>query len=179
MRRVKGILILGAGMLAGILLGYIVLVSVPNVTNSQRNVPPATGKPVPVFTLNQLTGSQVSLSELKGKPVVINFWATWCPPCREEMPLLNQNATRLQGKVVFIAINDDEDASVVGQYVRQVGLNFPILLDPGGKINGLYFVQSYPNTFFIDSEGILRAEHIGQMDEPTLVRGLEAIDIKP
>ena len=179
MRRVKRFLILGAGLLAGILMGSAVLFSVPNATTALRPAPPSTGKPVPGFTLQLLSGSSLSLSELKGKPVVINFWATWCPPCREEMPLLNTYAAKLQGKAVFIAINDDEDGSVVSPYVRQVGLNFPILLDPGGKINALFYVQSYPNTFFLDSDGILRAQHIGQMDEPTLLRSLEALEIKP
>ena len=179
MQRLKGLLILAACLIAGVLLGLIILYSVPNARSSQRPAPPSTGKSVPSFTLQQLGGASLSLSDLKGKPVVINFWATWCPPCREEMPLLDTYAARLQGRAIFIAINDDEDLQVVSPYVHQAGLKFPILLDPGGKINALFYVQSYPNTFFIDSDGILRAQHIGQMDETTLKRSLEALDIKP
>ncbi len=168
-----------AGLTIGVLLGLTVLNSVPGVTRAAKPAPPATGKTIQDFALHDINGKSLQLSSLRGKPVVINFWATWCVPCRDEMPLLNDYANQLKNKVILIAVNNDEDSALVRDYVTSLAIQFPVLLDPGGKINSLFYVQSYPNTFFIDSNGVLRAQHIGQMDEALLKRGLEAVDIKP
>lgn len=179
MKRLKGLFILLAGLAAGVLMGMTVIYAIPAASRAQKPAPPATGKTVQDFVLQDLNGSSIRLSSLRGKPVVINFWATWCVPCRDEMPLLSRFSNNLKEKAVFIAINNDEETPVVREYVSKLGIQFPVLLDPGGKINALFYVQSYPNTFFIDSAGILRAQHIGQMDETLLARGLEAVEIKP
>jgi cytochrome c biogenesis protein CcmG/thiol:disulfide interchange protein DsbE len=179
MKRIKGLLFLLAGLAAGVLLGLTVLNAVPGRNNSARPSPPATGKSVQDFTLLDINGQSVRLSALRGKPVVVNFWATWCVPCREEMPLLGRSADQLKDRVVFLTINNDEQANVVREFMDELSIQMPALLDPGGKINELYYVQSYPNTFFIDSDGVLRAQHIGQLDESLLNRGLEAVKIIP
>lgn len=179
MKRAKGLLFLLIGLAAGVLLGLMVIYAVPGANRGSKPAPPATGKTVQDFSLQDLDGKSIQLSGLRGKPVVINYWATWCAPCREEMPLLNRYAERLKDQVAFLAVNNDEGATVVRDYVDKLGIQFTVLLDPGGKINALYYVQSYPNTFFIDSNGVLRAQHIGQLDEALLVRGLEAVEIKP
>lgn len=179
MLRVKGLLFLLAGLAAGVLLGLTVLYAIPAASRTARPAPPATGKTIQDFSLQDIDGKNIRLSSLQGKPVIINFWATWCIPCREEMPLLSRYANDLKGKAVILAVNNDEDASLVREYIGKLGIQFPVLLDSGGRINALYYVQSYPNTFFIDSDGVLRAQHIGQLDEALLVRGLEAVEIKP
>ena len=179
MKKFKGLLFLGAGLLVGVLFGAAVLWSVPPSNQPGRPPPPATGKAVPDFVLSGIDGKSVHLKDYQGKPVVINFWATWCPPCRAEMPLLSQTSAKLQDRVIFLAVDDDEDPAQVKNFVEQGRIIIPVLLDPGGKINALYYVESYPITLFLDSQGILRAQHIGQLDEQTLLRNLEAVGIKP
>ncbi len=95
------------------------------------------------------------------------------------MPLLNQSAAALGEKVTFLAVDNDEAPALVSEYIQKLKINIPVLLDPGGKINALYYVESYPITFFLDNEGILRAEHIGQLDQQTLTQGLEAAGLQP
>jgi thiol-disulfide isomerase/thioredoxin len=176
--RFKGLLFLGAGLLLGVILAAVVLfAAAPG--GALSGPPPATGKPIPEFSLNSLQGTPVRLVDFQGQPMVINFWATWCAPCREEMPLFDRMSRALQGKVVFLAINDNEDLKVVSMFAQTNGISFPILLDPGGTITSRFYVQSYPTTFFIDSEGILRAQHIGQLDEKLMGRYLEAAGLIP
>jgi cytochrome c biogenesis protein CcmG/thiol:disulfide interchange protein DsbE len=175
--RLKYFLILGGGLIAGILLAAVVLFSAP----SRRTLsapPPATGKPMPEFKLQSLEGKEVKLADFKGKPVVINFWATWCPPCRNEMPLLDRTSKSLGGKAVFLVINDAESPELVKEFAKENKLSLPILLDPDGAINSLFFVQSYPTTYFLDEKGILRAQHIGELDEALLSKYLEAAGLK-
>jgi cytochrome c biogenesis protein CcmG, thiol:disulfide interchange protein DsbE len=176
--RFKGVLFLGVGLLVGVLVASVFLFSfAPG--GLLNNPPPATGKTVPEFSLRTVQGGEVKLADLQGKPVVINFWATWCPPCREEMPMFEKMARSLQGKVVFLAVDYDEDLKVVADYVRQNGLSLPILLDPGGVINDRYYIRSFPTTFFVDSKGILRAQHIGGLDEALIYQYLEAAGYQP
>jgi cytochrome c biogenesis protein CcmG, thiol:disulfide interchange protein DsbE len=176
--RFKGLLFLGAGLMVGVLLAAVVLfAAAPG--EAINAPPPATGKPVPEFSLNSLQGAAVKLADFKGQPVVINFWATWCAPCQAEMPLFERMSRALQGKVIFLAVNDDEAGPLVSSFVQTNGLSFPILLDPGGTITNRFYVQSYPTTFFMDVKGILRAQHIGQLDENLMVRYLEAAGYTP
>jgi cytochrome c biogenesis protein CcmG, thiol:disulfide interchange protein DsbE len=176
--RFKGLLFLAAGLLVGVILAAVVLfAATPGGALSAP--PPATGKPIPEFGLKTLQGAALSPEDFKGHPVVINFWATWCGPCQEEMPLFERMSRRLEGKVFFLAVNDNETLPVVSAFAQTHGLSFPIGLDPGGTITTRFYVESYPTTFFIDAEGILRAQHIGQLDEDLMVRYLEAAGITP
>ncbi len=124
---------------------------------------PEVGHPAPDFVLAALDGPEVRLSDLRGKVVVLNFWATWCPPCRREMPALEviwQQHNR--GDVVVLGIDQGESAGVVSEYVRQnVGVTFPLLLDRRQDVGDLYLVRSLPTTFFIDRAGIIREIRIG------------------
>ncbi len=180
MNRVRGILFMAGGLAIGLLIGGIVLFSIPQVSSAARRPnPPSTGVKLEDFTLEGLNRKQTSLSDLKGKPVVVNFWATWCPPCREEMPLLEKYSKSLDGKVTFIGVNYDEDAVTVQNFVSANKISFPIWLDLGGAVSDLLYIDSYPHTFFIDENGILRAQHIGQLNEDLLVRYLSTIGITP
>lgn len=124
---------------------------------------PEVGHPAPDFTLSTLTGDEISLAELRGKPVILNFWATWCPPCRREMPALEviwQEYGR--GGVMILGVDQGESPATVSEYVRQnVGVTFPLLLDRRQDVGDLYLVRSLPTTFFIDAQGIIQEIRVG------------------
>ena len=127
----------------------------------------AEGNPAPEFTLNDLTGRPVQLSSLKGKVVLLNFWATWCPPCREEIPsmvLLNRN---MQGKPFqMLAVSIDEGGKdAVLDFFRKGGVSLPVLLDPDGRVaREQYGTTGVPETFVIDAKGVIVKKVIGAMD---------------
>ena len=115
------------------------------------------GAPAPDFELSLVDGRRVSLSDLKGRAVVLNFWATWCPPCRAEMAALDQAQAGLEDRgVVVLGVNQRESESIVAGFVREQGLAFPIALDPAGIANEAYRVAALPTTYFIDRDGIIR-----------------------
>jgi len=123
------------------------------------------GQAAPDFDLVALDGSHVRLSELKGQPVIINFWATWCTPCRKEMPEFEQvwEGLKDQGLKVY-GINVGESKVGVAEFVRQVGATFPILIDEKEAAQDAYKVLPLPTTFFIDRQGIIRAIYPYQMN---------------
>jgi peroxiredoxin len=123
----------------------------------------AVGVKAPDFQLNTLDGKQVTLSQLQGKKVILNFWATWCPPCKAEMPEMQRYYEEMdQDAVVILAVNIDPQLDVQ-KFVDEMGITFPIPLDEGDKVNAAYQVISIPTTYFIDTKGIIRDKHIGAM----------------
>jgi cytochrome c biogenesis protein CcmG, thiol:disulfide interchange protein DsbE len=178
--KVKGVLFLLGGLAVGVLLGISVFYSGPNLAeaNRQRSLPPSVGAPAPDFELVTVAGEKTRLSELKDLSVVIIFWATWCQPCREEMPLFQKYAGEKAGRLVFLGVNVEEDPAVVERFSNELGVSFPILLDRDGRVARSYYVRSYPATFFVDSKGVIRAQHLGQLDEKLLASYLETIGIK-
>jgi peroxiredoxin len=130
---------------------------------------PAVDFPAPDFLLTNTQGDQIQLSDLKGQPVLINFWATWCAPCRIEMPAIQNRfgAFRDQGFVV-LAVDFDEPADDVRSFGVEFGLDFDLLLDPGGEIQKLYRVRGYPTSFFVGRDGFIKVQHIGLMTEGQL-----------
>ena len=114
------------------------------------------------FNLPSLTGETVSLSSLRGQPVVLNFWATWCGPCVNEMPFLEQVYQRWRPKgLVLLAINIRERTSAVKDFMQQQRLSLPVLLDIRGDVADKYNIDAIPTTFFIDGNGIIRDKRIG------------------
>ncbi|GMU63621.1 MAG: hypothetical protein AMXMBFR34_53840 [Myxococcaceae bacterium] len=139
-------------------------------TVANRPAPSAAARPaVPAFSLPRLTGGTVRLAALRGKVVVIDFWATWCPPCRAELPWLVRLAQRLDSKgVVLVAISEDDppgQVPLVTEFARQVpGLErFAVLGDP--EIEARYGVISLPTLFIVDRRGRLVASFVGAADE--------------
>jgi len=132
------------------------------------------GSPAPEFELPMLDGASFRLSEQRGSWLVINFWATWCPPCRAEMPVLQalhkapSEAARALGRVSVIAINRDESKATVQAFLDELKLNLPVALDAGGKVSNRYGVLSLPVTYFVDPEGVVRHRHIGKISAELL-----------
>jgi peroxiredoxin len=122
----------------------------------------AIGAKAPDFELKTLTGETVKLSNLKGKKVMLNFWATWCPPCKAEMPAMEQFSKQMEKDVVILAVNIDPQLDVKG-FVEENKITFPIPLDVDDKVNGTYQVLSIPTTYFIDSKGLIQNKFIGEM----------------
>ncbi|TMU87425.1 TlpA family protein disulfide reductase [Bacillus sp. BHET2] len=112
------------------------------------------------FKLDTLSGSSITLSELKGKKVVLNFWATWCPPCKDEMPIIEEYYKKFGKDIEVLTINIDPQYNVK-EYQKALGLTFPILLDTDDKINKAYNILTVPTTFIIDEQGIITNKQIG------------------
>ncbi len=121
-----------------------------------------TGKPAPDFALKSSTGANLRLSEYRGDVVMINFWATWCGPCRQEMPLLDQLYSRYQ-RVGFslLGVNIDDDSSRAMDMIRELGVSFPVLFDARKEVSKLYDVDAMPVTVLVDREGNVRHVHKG------------------
>ena len=138
--------------------------------------------PAPDFTLETLAGETVTLSELKGKKVILNFWATWCPPCKAEMPHMESFYSKLtdEDPVELIAVNVTESEklgiSEVESFVDSYELSFPIPLDQTAEVTQKYGVFSMPTTFMIDTQGRIAQKVIGPLDEKTLNELVDFMD---
>lgn len=124
--------------------------------------PPLVGGPAPDFQLDQINGSPTKMSDYRGQIVLLNFWATWCKPCKKEMPEIQAayEALKDQGFVV-LALNFAEKAEKVEKLVKEMGLTFPILLDRKVAVAERYRVVSLPVTFFVDANGIIKEQIFG------------------
>ena len=114
----------------------------------------------PEFTLTDLSGKTWTFSELRGKVVLVNFWATWCPPCRKEMPDLEALYGRFGSKGFVVLGISDEEATKVEPFIRERKISFPVLLDSGRKVNEMFVVEGIPKSFVYDREGKLVAQSI-------------------
>lgn len=112
------------------------------------------------FTLRDLRGKSWTLKELRGQVVLVNFWATWCPPCRKEMPDLDALYQRFQGQGLVVLAISDEDAGKVKPFIEERKIQYPVLLDPGRKVNQQFQVEGIPKTFLYDRKGKLVAQSI-------------------
>jgi len=123
---------------------------------------PEIGKSAPSFQLTDINGKSVSLSDFQGKPVLINFWATWCGPCLFEMPYIQEVYDEWAERgLVILAINVGESLTTVKEFMHYFNLSFPVLLDMKKNVAAKYNVIGYPTTYFIDGDGIIRDIKIG------------------
>lgn len=139
---------------------------------------PRVGHEAPRFDLERLDGGRAELDGLRGRPVIINFWASWCAPCRVEMPDLISAWREHNGKglqILAVNLTDQERRKDVTRFVTEFGLPFPVLLDTRGKVRELYALVSLPTTVFLDSAGIVRSVQSGPLTQNALAQGLEAI----
>ena len=132
------------------------------------------------FTLTDLTGKSWTLSKLRGKVVLVNFWATWCPPCRKEMPDLDTLAHRFakQGLVV-LSLSDEDDHAKVASYISSHNIKYPILLDPDGTTAHQFHVEGIPKTFIFDRTGKVAAQSIDMRTQGQFLAMLQQAGIKP
>jgi peroxiredoxin len=132
---------------------------------SRKTPPVEEGDMAPNFTLPVLGGGEASLADYKGKVVLLNIWATWCNPCREEMPSMEQLYSNMKGKPFeILASSIDTGDSEVGPFVKKLGLTFPILLDKEKKVNNLYQATGVPESFIIDKNGVVRDHILGPVN---------------
>jgi len=120
------------------------------------------GQPAPDFVLKSASGANLRLSEYRGNVVMINFWATWCGPCRQEMPLLNDLYSRYE-RVGFslLGVNIDDDSRRAMDMAEELGVSFPVLFDDRKEVSRLYQVEAMPVTVLVDREGKVRHVHLG------------------
>jgi peroxiredoxin len=139
---------------------------------------PAANAVAPDFTLRSTDGRNVRLDELRGQVVLVNFWATWCGPCREEMPRLNALYEKYRGSgFVLLGVNVDDDPATALATATRLAVGFPVLLDTDKKVSKLYALETMPSTLLIDRDGKVRFVHRGyragtEADYERQIRGL-------
>jgi thiol-disulfide isomerase/thioredoxin len=137
------------------------------------------GDSAPAFTLKTLAAGPDSLARYRGHPVVVNFWATWCPPCRDEMPLLvaAYQAHQADSLVVLAVDLTDQEKSLrdVRAFVAEFAMPFPVLLDEKGKVRRRYKLRGVPNTVFIGADGVVRAVNTGPITEASVRQHLAEV----
>ncbi|MBF0541043.1 MAG: TlpA family protein disulfide reductase [Nitrospirae bacterium] len=152
---------------------YLIILIILLTSNLIYAAPPApweaddiVGKNAPDFTLNSIEGKKIKLSVYKGKTILLNFWATWCGPCQEEIPAMNQLLERFKKKgFIILAVSIDDDDETVSNFLKNTAMNFTILRDPEQKIaRSSYKVFGYPFSFLINKKGIIVKRYIGAVD---------------
>jgi len=170
-----GLIVLGAGLIL-VGLAALMLWPRPEVTagspasGASLTVPVEVDYEAPVLTLSDLDGTEHSLADYHGQVVLVNLWATWCPPCKAEMPTLNEyfKAHQADG-FVTIAINDGDPSDAVSTFVQEYSLSFPVWLDPTYEATERGFKTSnLPSSFVIDRDGNVRLRWVGEIDRAAL-----------
>ncbi len=168
----RSVLIVGlaiSALLVGIL--FMGLGKNPNEIRS-----PLIGKPAPTFALKEVgTGRTVDLSAFRGKPVVLNFWATWCGPCWEEHPILVANARMLQPNVQFLGVVFQDSEEKILSFLQQRGSSYPTVVDDKGKTAIAYGVGGIPETYFLDADGVIVSKYNGPMTADVLQENLQKV----
>lgn len=138
------------------------------IENTDNLPGPKKGEIAPDFELENLKGDIIKLSDFKGKKVILNFWATWCPPCKDEMPDMEEFYQQAGKDVVILAVNIDPQYNVK-KFVKENKITFPILLDRKDQVNTKYQIISIPTTYFIDEKGIIRHKHISVLTKEMII----------
>jgi cytochrome c biogenesis protein CcmG, thiol:disulfide interchange protein DsbE len=142
------------------------------------------GEPAPPLVVPQVGGGSIDLAALRGKPVWVNFMATWCPPCQDEFPLMNRfAANHADDGLVILAIDVEEEEGAVAAFAQQLGATFPLGLDGDGRVAEAWDAVALPVHFWIDAEGIVRDGSLGGIGPDIMAAGLESImpgvDVEP
>ncbi|MDR2964490.1 MAG: redoxin domain-containing protein [Treponema sp.] len=170
---VFALIIAGAAVVSKLLYGKVLAPNVISIGNSDEE------SLAPDFSVLDIDGNVVKLSDMKGKPVVLNFWASWCPPCKTEMPDFDKVYKELGQDVQFMMIclvdGSRETIESGKAYIAKEGFYFPIYFDTKQEAVYAYGIRSIPTTFFIDSKGFVIAGTQGAISESTLRRGIELI----
>src|SRR5579864_2129449 len=155
--------------------GAVAAIAVASADKSRAGTPPA-GSPAPTFSLARVGGGSIDLNSLRGHVVVVNFFATWCPPCRAETPDLNAAERRYsRNGVIFVGVDDRESAQLVSVWAKKNGVKYRLALDSDGKVEERYDVRAIPTTYVLDRNGIVRYRQVDQLDAPTMTLALDAV----
>jgi cytochrome c biogenesis protein CcmG/thiol:disulfide interchange protein DsbE len=170
--------------LAFAIAGIVIIAFVVLLGWSILNKEPITGlsgitmvnRPAPNFTLTTFEGNKLSLEDMRGKPVVINFWASWCPPCRVEAPLLEATWRAYKDRgVVFIGVDIQDKLEDALAYIREFDVTYPNGPDPTGEISINYGVSGLPVTFFVSKTGVIVRRWVGAIERSVLFSSIEEI----
>jgi peroxiredoxin len=182
----KSLLIVVIGLWVGIFLGVAVIVGLVlsgkislGGSNEPEYAPLAkleNGSLANDFELENLDGGKTRLSDLRGRVVVVNFWATWCIPCIEEMPMFESYSGRYP-QFTLLGIDEQESKEKVNEHIEKMGITYPILLDYNAKVNDSYKVFILPTTFFIDEQGMIRFRHYGIMSQDQFTYYLRTLGV--
>jgi cytochrome c biogenesis protein CcmG/thiol:disulfide interchange protein DsbE len=167
----------GITLSAVLICGALLIVLLKGFGRNPHEVPfKLSGKPASPFTLRALdSGKAVKLEDFRGRPVVINFWASWCGPCRLEHPTLEWGQEQFGDQAVFLGIVFEDTEENARQFLREMGASFPQMVDPRGRVAVDYGVAGVPETYFIDTHGIIQGKHVGPIDRQSLINRLRAL----
>jgi len=161
-------------VLAGALIGLFVLAW----TQRNRFTPVDAGSPAPSFSGTTLDGRSFSTDSARGRVVILNVWATWCAPCRKEMPALERLSQIFRGREVdIVAVSTDDDPILLRPFIENLGLTFPIIHDRAGVMGKRYLVDGLPTTFIIGKDGRIERRELGARvwDDPVYVAYIEEL----
>jgi len=148
----------------------------PQQDGSGAATAPVEGALAPDLMLQDLDGELIKLSDLRGRPVLLNFWTTWCGYCRAERSTLQQLHEQYgEDELAVLAVAIGEDRTLLRSFVREQGLTYSILLDEDGRVSRSYKVRGIPASFFIDREGVIQAQHVGALAEEVLTAYLQKV----
>ena len=144
----------------------------------ERSAPPEIGRPAPAYRAVAIDGDSVSLAELRGTVVLLNIWATWCHPCRDEIPVLQRLHETYAARglaLVGVSVDARGEERQIREFARGFGMTYPIWHDPDERVSATFLAVGVPATYLIDREGILRWRHVGPVrdGDPALARRLE------
>ena len=166
---------------AAALLGALVALALPAWAAADSAADAVAPAPAPAFTLQSTDGQQVSLAQFKGDVVMINFWASWCGPCRQEMPLLDSIYRKYKDMgFELIGVNVEPDAKSANAWLKATPVTYPVLYDPQSKVSQLYQVQAMPTTVIIDRTGTVRFLHRGYLpgDENAYLNSIRSLIVQ-
>lgn len=185
-------LAIGGGIVLGIVIGSVLFFGLPARAEAPQPEVLATqpprisvpgleiGSPAPLFDLLRPEGDSVRLADQLGQVVLLNFWATWCGPCRTEMPLIQEAYDTFKDReFVALGVNFDEPAEAVSAFAEELQVTFPLLLDPGGEVQRQYLIRGYPTTVILDREGRIQVYHIGSLTKSQLDAYLKQVGLVP
>jgi thiol-disulfide isomerase/thioredoxin len=158
------------------------IVALPPEKNATGASPSADiGRTPPDFLLSTPDGGAVRLSDLRGKPLLVNFWASWCTPCRQEMPEIVRGYDAHTGRFAVVAVDLQENAGAVRAFAQEFGMTFPIVIDSNGGVGDAWRIggpmQGIPSSYFLDAQGIVRARVYGPLTAATLAENLAKIGV--
>jgi thiol-disulfide isomerase/thioredoxin len=178
--RVMSALAVFAVVAAGVYGGVALLAPGPAGAGGETGEGGAAGRrpPAPEFTLRRLSGGELSLADARGRPVVLNFWATWCGPCRIETPVKKRIASELDARISFVGVNlttSEGGVEQVREYVRELDIGYPVVLDTSGEVQQRYGIRGTPTTYLIDADGRVAHRFMGAMSYGDMMRRLNAL----